>query len=464
MAESMIPTELGTKKISTLLRMYAVPGIIAMTAASLYNMVDSIYIGHIKDVGAMAISGLAVASPLMNLSAALGTLVGIGASTTISVLLGQKNYEKAQNVLANEVSLNTIIGIAYSILMLSFLEPILRFFGATDAIMPYAKPYMFVNLLGNVITHLYFGLNSCIRASGNPKLAMNMTLFTVILNAVLDPILIFGFHMGVVGAAVATVIAQFSAFIRTMFYFLDKKNFLHFPEGIFRYDGRIAMECISIGVGPFLVNAANCIVVMFINQQLLKYSGELAIGAYGIQNRITFFFLMIAAGINQGLQPIAGYNFGARLYSRVRKVYWTSIGWVTVATVTGFIICEAFPGAAVSIFTNDPTLREMSARALRICNLMLPVIGFHMVTTQLFQCLGMIGKGIILSLSRQILIMLPLLYILPLFLGHDGVWLTFPASDFLAFLLALCFFFWLIGKMKKLKDGDEPVSLGSSLA
>jgi Na+-driven multidrug efflux pump len=223
------------------------------------------------------------------------------------------------------------------------------------------------------------------------------------------------------------------------------------------------MECISIGVGPFLVNAANCIVVMFINQQLLKYDGELAIGAYGIQNRIAYFFLMIAAGVNQGLQPIAGYNFGARLYSRVRKVYWTAIGWVSVATVAGFIICEAFPTAAVSLFTNDPTLREMSARALRVCNIMLPVIGFHMVTTQLFQCLGMVGKGIILSLSRQILIMLPLLYILPLFMGSDGVWATFPTSDFLSFLLALGFLFWLMGKMKKLNDGDDPAILGSSL-
>ena len=317
MSNSAVPVELGTKKVGSLLKEYAVPGIIAMTAMSLYNMVDSIYIGHIKNIGSYAISGLAVTFPLMNLSTALGTLVGAGASTIISVLIGQKNYDVANKVLANEVTLNLIIGIIFSIITLLFLEPILYFFGASDNTMPYAKDYMTIILFGNVFTHLYFGLNNCIRASGNPRIAMGLTIFTVAFNSILDPILIFGFDMGIKGAAIATVASQIIALSYAWMHFMNKSNFIHFPKGIFKLDWKMAKASLEIGMGPFLMNSASCIVTLFINQQLRKYGGDMSLGAYGIVNRINFLFVMIVMGLNQGMQPIAGYNYGARRYKRV---------------------------------------------------------------------------------------------------------------------------------------------------
>ncbi|MBR5385568.1 MAG: MATE family efflux transporter, partial [Bacteroidales bacterium] len=293
---SAIPTTLGTASINSLIKAYAIPAIIAMTASSLYNMVDSIFIGHIPETGSLAISGLAVTFPLMNISTALGTLVGVGASTIISVLLGQKNYATANKVLSNEVTLNVIIGLLFTVVTLCFMDPILTFFGASENTLPYARSYMMIITAGNIITHLYFGLNSIIRSSGNPKFAMALTLFTVISNAILDPIFIFGFGMGIKGAAIATVICQLMALVVTMHYFLDQKKFLHLPRKIFSLDWRIAKDSLSIGMGPFLMNLASCIVVLFINQQLLRYGGDLAIGAYGIVNRLSFLFVMICMG------------------------------------------------------------------------------------------------------------------------------------------------------------------------
>ena len=463
MATGAIPTELGTKKISTLLKEYAVPGIIAMTASSLYNMVDSIYIGHIKDVGSYAISGLAVTFPIMNLSAALGTLVGIGAATMISVLLGQKNYDAANKVLANDVSLNTIIGLLFTAVTLAFLDPMLMFFGASENTLPFARDYLTIILIGNVFTHLYFGLNSVIRSSGNPRLAMNLTLFTVISNSILDPIMIFGLGMGIRGAAIATVTCQIMALCYTLWYFMDKKKFLHLPKGIFAFNWRVAKDSLTIGMGPFLMNAASCIVALFINQQLKKYGGDLAIGAYGIVNRLSFLFIMVNVGLNQGMQPIAGYNFGARQYSRVKEVYLLTVKIATLVSIFGFIISEAIPGVAVSIFTNDPELKMIATRGLRLMNIVFPLVGFQMITTNLFQCLGMVNKSILLSLSRQLLFLVPCIYILPVWFGVKGVWFSFPVADSLSVILTTILMIGLMRKLRTLNDGDDPTILGSTL-
>lgn len=457
------PTELGKEKIGKLLKMYAVPGIIAQTASSLYNMIDSVYIGHLKDVGSYAISGLAVTFPLMNLSAALGTLVGVGAMTMMSVLLGQKNYKQANKVLANVLTLNTIIGIVFTALTLCFLEPILHFFGASENTMEFAKSYMTIILAGNVVTHLYFGFNGIIRASGSPKTAMGLTLFTVTSNAILDPIFIFGFGMGIRGAALATVICQFMALCYTFKFFMDKKRFLHFEKPLFQLDWRVAKSSMAIGLGPFLMNTAACIVSLFINQQLRKYGGDLAIGAYGISNRITFIFLMIVMGFNQGMQPIAGYNYGARQYSRVRDVFWLTVKWGTLVTVICWLVSEFLTAPAISIFTSDPELKALAVRGLRLMNLVVLLVGFGMVSGNFFQCLGMVKISIFLSLSRQLLFLVPLVYALPLFLGQDGVWISFPISDAISTLFGLFFILRLFKKFSKLNDGDDPSSLGSSI-
>ena len=461
-----IPTELGVKPVNQLIRQYAVPGIIAMTASSLYNMVDSIYIGHIAEVGSLAISGLAVTFPLMNISTAFGTLVGVGAATMISVLLGQKNYEVANKVLSNEVTLNILTGVIFTVVTFLWMDPILRFFGASDATLPFARDYMTIIALGNAVTHLYFGLNSVIRSSGNPKIAMGLTLFTVTSNAILDPVFIFGFGLGIRGAAIATVLCQLMALCYTMWFFLDQDKFLHLPRSrkVFRIDWRIAKDSLAIGMGPFLMNLASCIVVLFINQQLVKWGGDLALGAYGIVNRISFLFVMVIMGFNQGMQPIAGYNYGARQYARVREVYVKTAGWATLVCIFGFIISEVFPGPTVSIFTPDPVLHDLAARGLRMMNLAFPIIGFQMVTTNLFQCLGMVNKSIFLSLSRQLLFLLPCIYILPPLLESEtGVWYSFPISDTIAAIVTAFFAVGLLRNLGRLQDGDDPAILGSKI-
>lgn len=460
---ALAPTELGTEKIGKLLKMYAVPGIIAQTAASLYNMVDSIYIGHIPGVGSAAISGLAVTFPLMNLATAMGTLVGVGATTLISVLLGQKNYDTARRVLSNVLSLNLIIGALFSGVTLAFLDPILRFFGASDVTLPFARDYMLIILIGNVFTHLYFGFNGLIRASGHPKTAMGLTLFTVISNAVLDPVFIFVFEMGIRGAALATVICQMAALVYTMKFFLDKKNLLHFPKPMFQIDWRIAGQSLAIGLGPFLMNSAACLVALFINQQLGKYGGDLAIGAYGIVNRLTMLFIMICMGFNQGLQPIAGYNYGARQYHRVKEVFVLTAKWEILVTSLCFLMAELIPGLAVSLFTNDPGMIDMASKALRILCAGTALVGFGITTSTLFQCLGMVKKSIFLSLSRQLIFLLPLIYSLPMWFQEKGVWMSFPIADMLSVAVSLVFVLRLFKKFDKLKDGQDAGALGSAI-
>ena len=457
------PTELGTEKISKLLAKYAIPGIIAMTASSLYNMVDSIFIGHIEGVGALAISALSVTFPLMNLSTAFGTLVGVGSSTMISVLLGQKNYENANKVLRNTVTLNTIIGLLFMGVVLAFLEPILRFFGASDATLPYAMEYTTIILIGNVVTHLYFGLNTLIRASGNPKTAMGLTIFTVTSNAIIDPIFIFGLGMGIKGAAVATVLCQLMALCYTIWFFSRKNNLLHFGKKVFELEWDIAKASLSIGMGPFLMNAAACIVNLFINQQLGKYGGDLSIGAYGLANRLTFIFLMINMGLNQGMQPIAGFNLGARQYSRVKEVFWSTTKWMTLVTLLCFIVSEFLPEPAIRIFTDDPELVSRSVAGIRLMNMAILVVGFGMASGNLFQCLGMVKTSIFLSLTRQLLFLVPLLYVLPLFFGEKGVWYSFPISDVVSTFVAVYFVGRLFRKFGKMKDGDDPSILGGAI-
>lgn len=448
------PLELGTQKISTLLRKYAVPGIIAQTAASLYNMVDSIYIGHIPDVGPYAISGLAVTFPLMNISIALGTLVGVGAMTLISILLGQKNYETAGKVLSNALTLNVIIGILFTIVTLIFLDPILYFFGASDRTITFARDYMTIIILGNTFAHLLHGFNGIIRCSGHPRTAMGLTLFTVISNAILDPIFIFALGLGIRGAALATVICQLIALVYTFVFLSDKRRFLHFSKPLFRINGRVARRSIAIGAGPFLMNLAASLVALFVNQQLRKYGGDLAIGAYGIINRFTMLFLMICMGFNQGLQPIAGYNYGARQYSRVREIFWLTAKWEVLVTTICFLFSELMPRLACGMFTNDPELMGLSVHGLRVMNSGFALVGFGIVSGNLFQSLGMVKTSIFLSLSRQIIFLLPLLYSLPLWLQETGVWISFPISDLLSIVFSAIFIARLMKRFSRLQDGE----------
>lgn len=442
-------TELGVLPIGKLLTQYAVPAIIAMTASSLYNMVDSIFIGH--GVGAMAISGLAITFPLMNLAAAFGSLVGVGASTLVSVKLGQKDYATARQIFGNVVSLNIIVGVIFTVLALAFLDPILYFFGASDVTLPYARDYMVTILLGNVVTHMYLGLNSVLRSAGHPQKAMIATILTVIINTILDPLFIYTFHMGIRGAAIATILSQVISLIWLIKIFMNKNELLHFDKGIYRLRGVLVRNIIGIGLAPFFMNVAACMIVILINKGLKLYDGDLAIGAFGIVNRITFLFVMIVIGLNQGMQPIAGYNFGAKQYHRVNRVMKLTVMAATIVTTTGFLMAELFPRLAVSAFTTDDTLIDLSARGLRIVMMIFPFVGFQMVTSNFFQSIGMARKAIILSLSRQVLVLIPCLFILPLFWKSNGIWFSMPVSDTAASIIAA---FMLVRQFKKFKQQD----------
>ncbi len=450
MAAAGVPTELGTEKVSKLLRQYAIPAIIAMTASSLYNMVDSIFIGH--GVGKFAIAGLALTFPLMNLGAAFGALVGVGASATISMLLGQKNYEMAQKVLGNVISLNTIIGIAYTVIFLIFLDPILYFFGASENTIGYARDYMEIILLGNIVTHMYLGLNAVMRSAGMPKKAMYATIFTVVINAVLDPLFIYVFDWGIRGAAIATIIAQTLALVWIVKLFSNKNLVIHFKKGIYKLKSRIVKDVISIGMAPFFMNTAACLIVILINQGLQRHGGDLAIGAYGIVNRISFVFVMIVMGLNQGMQPIVGFNYGARQYKRVLSALKLTILCATAVVTAGFLAAEIFPRQLVKIFTTDEELIQHAITGMRIVFACFPIIGFQIVTGNFFQSVGMAGKAAFLSLTRQLIFLLPCLLILPHFFQTNGIWMSMPAADALSSIVSATLIFSQIKKFKKAEE------------
>ena len=428
--------ELGTAPIGSLLMKYAVPSVVAMTTSSLYNMVDRIFIGHIPNVGTLSLGGLAVTFPIMNLSAAFGAMVGVGCSTLMSIKLGQKDYKTAERVLGNLVSLNIIIGILVGALGLIFIDPLLYFFGASENTLQYAHDYMFIILLGNVITHLFLGMNAALRSTGHPHVAMVATIATVVINSILDPLFIFTFGMGIKGAAYATILAQVVALIYVIKVLSNKNDILHFHSGIYGLKKRIVKNVLSIGMSPFCMQLCACLVVIFINKGLTKHGGDLAIAAYGIVNGITFLFVMAVLGICQGMQPIAGYNFGARHLNRVTEVLKKAILLATVIMCCAFVLCEFFPRYPVLLFTEDEALLSLAVSGMRIIVCMFPVVGFQIVTSNFFQSIGMVKKSIFLSVSRQLVFLVPFLIIFPEIWGTNGVWISIATADGIATITA----------------------------
>lgn len=424
--------ELGTKPIGRLLWQYALPAIVAMLASSLYNMVDSIFIG--QGVGPIAISGLAITFPFMNLTGAFGAAIGVGSSTYLSVKLGQKDYRTAERILGNTLMLNVYVGVALSVVCLLMLDPILRFFGASDATLPYARQYMVIILAGNVVTHTYLGLNAVLRAASKPRQAMNATIFTVVFNTILDPIFIYpwGLGLGISGTAYATILAQVLALCYQARLLGDKRQLIHFSRGTYKLQSQIIKNIIAIGVSPFAMNVCSCIIVIFINNQLVSYGGDLAVGAYGISNKILFVFTMFVLGLNQGMQPIAGYNFGAQRFDRLMRVVKLTMLSATAVVTVGWCFAMFPPQLCVRLFTTDATLIGIAANALRISGCMFPIVGYQMVTTNFFQCIGKVKVSIFLSLSRQLIFLLPMLWLLPHFFQLNGVWFSMPTSDLLA--------------------------------
>ena len=430
-------TELGTAPVHKLLWKYALPAIIAMTATSLYNIVDTIYIGH--GCGALALGALTVAKPFMDICAAFGSLVGVGASSLLAIYLGEKDYERANRVLGNVIVMNIILSAIVMAVGLIWLDPILMAFGASEATLLYAHEYMEIILYGNVLTHIYFGLNAMLRSAGHPRFSMTATIVAVIINIILDPIFIFGLDMGVRGAALATVISQAVAVVWQLTKFMDKNELVRFHRGIWRLNRHITLRALAIGMSPFLYNIAHCFVVIIINNQLKNFGGDMAIASYGVINRLTFVFAMMVMGLNQGMQPIAGYNYGAKQFDRVLKSFYLTCAYATGVMGIVFVLGECFPELMTRMFTHDVELIAQTVRPMRIvCSTML-IIGFQMVTGNLFTSVGKAGKAIFLSLTRQVLYLIPLVLWLPAIFADpiDGVWWSIPISDTISAVTAI---------------------------
>ena len=416
------------------------PGIIAMTAMSLYNMVDSIFIGH--GVGALALSGLTVAKPFMDICAAFGTLVGVGASSLVAIKLGEKDYRSANDILANVILLNVLLGAIIMVVGLYWLDPILYAFGASDETIAYARDYMEIILWGNIITHIYYGLNSMLRSVGHPRISMYATILAVLLNVALDPIFIFVMDMGVRGAALATIISQIVSVIVEMIIFLNPKEVIHFHRGIWRLRRDITMRALGIGLAPFLMHMAACFVVIVLNNQLKRYGGDMAIATFGMTNRFMFFFAMIVMGIQQGMQPIVGYNYGANLKDRMLRAFKLSVYCATCLMGVLWLFGVFWPEGFIRLFTHDDVLVAQSIAPARVMLCVMFAVGFPMITGNFYTSIGMAPKAIFLSLTRQVLFLIPLILCLPLLFDHIGwtpiwgVWWALPISDSLSVMTA----------------------------
>ena len=433
-------TELGSQPIRSLLMKYALPGIIAMTASSLYNMVDSIFIGH--GVGAMALSGLTVAKPFMDICAAFGTLVGVGASSLVAIKLGEKDYRSANDVLANVILLNVLLGALVMAVGLYWLDPILYAFGASDVTIAYAREYMEIILWGNILTHIYYGLNSMLRSIGHPKIAMYATIVAVVTNIILDPIFIFVLDMGVRGAALATMISQLVSVIIELVIFLNPKEVIYFHRGIWRLKRDITMRALGIGTAPFLMHMASCFVVIVLNNQLKRYGGDMAIATFGMTNRFMFFFAMVVMGLNQGMQPIVGYNYGAKLFDRMTRALKLTAMCATCVMGVLWLFGLVWPEGFIRLFTHDELLIAQSIAPARVMLCTMVMVGFPMVVGNFYTSIGMSGKAIFLSLTRQVIFLIPCILLMPLlfqtlnFTPIWGVWWSLPICDALAAILA----------------------------
>lgn len=466
---------LGTDSLGKLLARYAIPAIIAMASSSLYHIIDSIFIGH--GVGGYAIAGMAITLPIMNIASAFGAMVGVGAAARISIRLGEGNKRAAEHILGNAVLLNITLGVAIMLLFLLFLDPILLFFSGGEAgqeTLSYARDFMRVIMFGNIITHLYLGLNEQLRASGYPRKAMYIMILSMVICTILNPLFIFGFGWGVQGSAFATIIAQTICLLIQIHHYTSPKSFLRFKRSSFRFKRSIVVNIISIGMAPFLLNVCASLVTRFMNTALLNYGGtgaddviqassfeagvgDIYVGAYGIMNRVILLFIMVANGFNQGMQPIVGYNYGAKQYGRVIKVLKYTIICATCVTTFAFIIGTFFPEYVAALFVEggnsaaDKAMIEVVTQGLSIAMLVFPFVGFQIVAGGFFQYIGRAPLAMLLSTTRQLLFLLPLLLTLSPKYGAMGAWMSMPLADAAAVIVAGTLLFIQIRKFKRLE-------------
>ena len=432
--------ELETKKIGWLLFVYALPAVISQIIASVYNIADRAFIGH--GVGPLAIAGLAITMPLMNIIHAFGSLIGVGSSARMSIVLGRKDNHWAEKILGNSMVFTLVLG---SLVMFScylFLDKILMMFGATAETVSYAREYMIIVLPGMFLTTVTFNLTGLIRASGYPFKAMFILAGGAILNLILDPIFIFVFHWGIAGAAWATTISMTTTAIISILHFVQKRSFIRFRRHAWKPKGYIFRNITLIGLSPFLMNVAASGVVALLNRQLLRYGGDLAVGAYGIVNTFALLMVMLILGVCQGMQPIAGYNYGAGHNDRLKQVYVLTLKVCVITGLVGSVGSCLFPRALSRIFTTDDTLISICIPAIRYIMIMFPLIGFTITNSNFFQSIDKPWIAIVTSLSRQVIFLLPLVYIIPYLFeqqhipGLTGIWMSCTISDVMGAVLA----------------------------
>ena len=438
---------LGTEKIGKLIWKYSLPAIVGTVVMALYNIIDRIFIG--QGVGPLAISGLALTFPFMMLLMAFGLLIGAGSAARISITLGENNREKAEKILGNAFTLTLIISGSVIILSYIFMSDLLRLFGGTEKTIRYAEDFMRIIIPGGIFSALSFGFNNIMRASGYPKKAMYTMIICAILNAILDPIFIFWFHWGIQGAAVATNISYIVGTVWVLSHFMKKDSNLRFKRKNFKLEKDIVISIISIGLSPFSMQLAASFVIILVNATLIHYGGDLAIGAFGIINSINTLIIMIIIGLNQGTQPIIGYNYGAKLYDRMFRTLKYAVMIATCLTTIGFITGTFLPAAMATLFTRDIELQAIATKALRISVIMFPIIGIQIVVTNFFQSIGKAKISIFLSLTRQFLFLVPCLLILPPIYGLTGAWAAMPVSDAFSTIITLVTIFYYKRKFRK---------------
>ncbi len=449
---------LETEKISKLLWLYAWPAVISQIIASIYNIVDRIFIG--QGVGALAIAGLAITMPVMNIIHAFGALIGVGSSARMSIVLGRKDVNWAEKILGNSMVFTIVLGGLVMLFTYLFMDNILAQFGATADTIAYAEEYLDIILPGMFLTTVTYNLTSLIRASGYPTKSMLILAAGAILNMILDPILIFALDMGIAGAAWATTISMAVMSVASILHFVSPKSFIRFRAHAWAPKLYIFKNITMIGLSPFLMNVAASAVVAILNNQLLRYGGDLAVGAVGIVNTYCTLLIMLFLGICQGMQPIAGYNYGARRFERLKEVYMLTMKICVFAGFLGAAVACAFPQYLARIFTTDAELIRLCVPATRLLMVMFPLIGFTVVNSNFFQSIDKPWIAIVTSLSRQVIFLVPLCYIVPVVftrLGYDGlygVWAACTISDVVGSMLAAC----LLYSQRKVFDKDyQPV-------
>ena len=428
---------IGNTSVAKLLLHYSIPSIISMLVVALYNVVDRIFIG--QGIGAIAISGLAITLPLMSIVAAFGMLVGAGGSTRMSIALGKNNMQEAQQILGNVLMLIIIISTLLIIPTYICLEDIVMLFGASEQTLPYAMEYLRIIVPCTIFTNIAFSLCGLIRASGYPTKSMTIILIGVILNVILDPLFIFYFDMGIKGAAIATAISMFVTSILAIQHFYGRKNTVYLKRSALQLRYEITASILTVGLVPFFMNAASSLVNVILNNQLVKHGGDLAVGAWGIINSYLMIIITIIIGVSLGMQPIVGYNFGADKKKRMKDVLMVAIKASTVIMLIGFFAAELFAAPLVALFTHDPELSAIAIKGMRIVFMMTPIIGFQIIVSNFFQSVGQVPEAIFMTLSRQIIFLIPSMYIFASIWGLNGIWFAIPFSDIMSALVSILF-------------------------